>query len=120
VGLGHSETVDCVTLKVEFNQHSRPVADDPTVMTGLYRNNLGSRKFRCAAILVLNVHLTQGKKSHVCVHAELSTNDIFQVPGPAKSWRIDYTFDTPAPGANGFDLNTADLTAFSVFQRREQ
>jgi hypothetical protein len=114
VGLGHSETVDCVTLKVEFNQHSRPVADDPTVMTGLYRNNLGSCKFCGAAVLVLYVHLTHGKKSHVCVHAELSTNDIFQVPGPAKSWLIDDTFDTPAPGANGINLNTADLPAIRV------
>jgi|ERR1051326_3230655 hypothetical protein len=117
VAVGHAQAADRVTLEVELDQDGWLVTDNPSVMTGLNRDNLRRRKFQRAAIGILNVDLAAREKSDVSMHAKISARDPLHVSGPAKSRRIDHTLHAPVTGGHYVELHASDLAVLRRFER---
>lgn len=106
------------TAEIEFNEHGRLVSDDPGIVSWRDGHNPRGGKFQNAAILILDVNLTSGEKSHVRVHADIGSDNRLDVRGPAKAWRIDQALDARPAHANRIHLNAAGLVMLRSFDGR--
>jgi len=79
MGIGHSEAADRLTLEVEFDQHHRLLADNPTVMSRLDCDDLGSFVFHDTTVTIFDVDFAARQKADVGVHAQVSPDNRFHV-----------------------------------------
>ena len=120
MGIRHSETADRVTLEVEFDQHHRLVADDPTIVTRLDRHNLRRLVLHNTAVGVFNVDLATRQEADVGVHAQVGADDRFHVDRPAKSRWIDHALDAPCAGTSDIEPDVADCAGLGSLHGVEE
>ena len=120
MGIRHSEAANRVALEVEFDQHHRLLADDPTVVARLDRHNLRSFVFHHAAVGVFNVDFATRQEADVGVHAEVGADDRFHVDRPAKPARIDHALHARGAGTSDLEPDMADCAALGPLHRIKQ
>ena len=120
MGLGHAEPADRVTLEVEFDQHHRLLADDPTVMPRLDRHDLGGLVFHDTTVGVFDVDFAARQKADVGVHAQVSSDDRFHVDRPPESGGVHHTLDARRSGPSHFEPDASDVAALGAFHRRDE
>ena len=120
MGIRHSEAADGVTLEVEFDQHHRLIAHDPTVMARFDRHNLRSPVLDDTAVGVFDVNLAMSKEADVSVHAQVSPDNRFHVDRPAKSSWIYHALDACCAGTSHIEPDMADCAALSPLHRRKE
>src|ERR1700736_285186 len=104
----HSQTAGSIALEVNFNQHRRLIADDPTVMAWLDRHNLRRLVFDDTAVRVFDVDLSSDEEADVGVHAEIGADHRFHVDRPPESGGIDQALDARGARASHFEPDVAN------------
>jgi hypothetical protein len=103
-----------VALKVEFDENRALFADNPAVVSRLDCQDLRSYELESATVCVLNADAAAREKTCMCMHAQVSTDDGFDVRGPAEAWRVNDAFHTALADAHDINLNATDFTRLSV------
>ena len=84
--LGHAETFDGLALEIELDYNRCFVSHNPAVMSRLDRDHLRlALSTPGLTVLVLDVNPALSKEPDARVHAQLGTNDGFQVGGPKRN-----------------------------------
>ena len=75
----HSQAARGFFLEIEFDDNGGFVTHNPTVVSGLDRDDLRRCKLQHASISILNMDLSAGKEADMRVHAEIRTDDRLHV-----------------------------------------
>lgn len=116
----HSETAGRFAFEIEFNEHGSFAAHHPAIMSGVNRENRGSRELLFATVRVFDVNLAACQESHVRVHAEIGAGGWFHMSRPAKSRLVDDALDPAIAGPDNVKLNAIQITMIGSFERSEQ
>jgi len=114
VAVGHSHTVRRVRLEVELDDDRRLVADDPSIVPGLDRNDGRSRVLAHAAVRETDVDAAARKETDVRVHALVGMDQRLHVRRPAEADWINHPLHTGSARADDFELHTADITSLDT------
>src|SRR5208283_3046409 len=117
VALGHSTHASRLVLEVEFDQYSRLGTHHPALVARLDNHYLRRSELRDAAVRVLNMDLTVGEEPDVGVHAEIGSDDGFDVGRPAESRRVNHTLDAGRAGAGDVELDSGNLLVLGSLHR---
>jgi hypothetical protein len=120
VALWHPQTLDRISLEIEFDQDDRFVPDDPAVVSGVDRDDLRRLALDPAAVGVFDMEPAAGEKADMRVHAQVGADDGFHVGRPSESGRVDHALHASGARSPGLEPNTPDVAAQDVFERREQ
>jgi len=118
--VGHPETTDRVSFEIELDEHDRLVADDPSVVFRLDRDDLRGLAFHAAAIRVFDVNPSASEEADMRVHAVVGADDRFHVDRPPESRRIDHAFHTRLAGLPCLHTNMSDVASDDVLERSEK
>ena len=118
--VGHPETTDRVSFEIELDEHDRLVADDPSVVFRLDRDDLRGLALHAAAIRVFDVNPSASEEADMRVHAVVGADDRFHVDRPPESRRVDHALHARLTGTSRFHTNMADVAAHDVLERPEQ
>ena len=116
--LGEAEAARGALLRVELDEHSGLVTDDPCVVPGLDGDDLRRHVLERAAVGVLPGDVAAGEEAHVRVHAELGLDVRAHVGRPAEARRVDDALHPPVARARDVDLGTADLAVVGSLDGR--
>src|SRR5919109_1531693 len=120
VRVRHPQARDGIALEVELDQDRRLLADDPAVVARLDGDELWRLELDRAAVGVLDVDLSPGEETDVCMFAEVGSDDRLNVYRPAESGRIDDPLHASIAGAPDVEHDMADLAVLGSVNPGEE
>jgi len=112
--IGHPEPADRIAFEVELDQHHGFLADDPAVMSRLYRHDLGRLVLHDTPVGIFDVNFAARQKSDVGVHTEVGPDNRLHVDRPSESGGVHHALDAPRSSASNVEPHPSDLPAFSA------
>ena len=121
MGFRHADTADGLALEIEFDDHRRLFADDPSVVTGFDCQELRRGVLDDTAVAVLNVDRALREEPDVRVHAEIGSADWLHIFRPSESHGIHHAFDASFACAADVEPHTPYIAALgATFDGGEQ
>src|SRR5262245_12051037 len=105
----HPETLRCVALEVELDDHHRFLTDDPAVVTGFDGHNLRRPVLDDAAVRIFDVDFAVRQKTRMRVHTEIRADDMLHILRPAESRRVDHPLDASRAGASDVEAHVSEI-----------
>jgi hypothetical protein len=110
----HPKPVNGVPFKVELDQDSGLISDNPPVMPRLDRHCLRSCELQPAPVAILDMDSAAYQEADVGMHAEIGSSDRFHVGRPAESGRVNDAFDPAGASSDDVQFEATDLTVVAV------